>query len=56
MDVKAYDKESIQKIRDEVLEQFRKDHREFLDEMISGVLDIEDALILEAFIAKLFKK
>ena len=56
MEVKAYDRETIKKIRDEVLEQFSKDHKEFLDKMLSSVLNIEDVLILEAFIQKLFNK
>ena len=56
MDVKAYDRKTIKKIRDEVLEQFKKEREETFDEILSSILDIEDSLVLDFFILKLFKK
>ena len=56
MDVKAYDRKTIKKIRDEVLEEFKKNHEKCLPEMLSSMLDVEDSLVLELFILKLFKK
>lgn len=56
MEVKAYDRETIRKIRDEVLEEFKKNHEKCFSEMLSSMLDVEDSLVLEFFMLKLFNK
>ena len=56
MDVKAYDREKIKELRDEVLKEFKEDHKIIKDDTLISMLNIEDALILEFFIKKLFSK
>ena len=56
MEVKAYDREKIKEIRDEVLKEFKEEHKMIKDKILISMLNIEDALILEFFIKKLFSK